>query len=203
MPPMRSTRPSHVGLNSTHRPCARNALHAAHPETPAHPPSLRVIATPPNPTPLGRTSHGSSDTRYVDIFLPHPNHPYTAHQLNPAKVPRPAPTRTNVQVARKSQHQSGAAGNSTVAATVKQLSDQGYDVPVGVLRARRVELPGWALLDSCTLNLEMYKIAEWHMPKPSTLAQLRELAAAGIKIDLTISGKSQCITRVLLDSGAA
>ncbi|KAJ7653406.1 hypothetical protein B0H17DRAFT_1214703 [Mycena rosella] len=41
-PPTRSTRPSRVRLDSTHRRCARNALQAAHPETPAHPPSLRV-----------------------------------------------------------------------------------------------------------------------------------------------------------------
>ncbi|KAJ7670319.1 hypothetical protein B0H17DRAFT_1086024 [Mycena rosella] len=94
-------------------------------------------------------------------------------------------------------------GLKTLRLRGSKLSNRAYDDLVSVLRARREVLPGRALLDSCTLNLEMYAFAERYTPKLSTLTQFRELAAAGMNINLTITGTSNPLTRTILNLGAA
>ncbi|KAJ6565370.1 hypothetical protein B0H10DRAFT_2113122 [Mycena sp. CBHHK59/15] len=79
-----------------------------------------------------------------------------------------------------------------------RLFDEDYNNLVAMLHSRRDSSSGRAALDSLAVNLKMYSGLHnrRYMPKISTITQLRALAADGVKIKFTMSGRSNYSTHV-------
>jgi hypothetical protein len=85
-----------------------------------------------------------------------------------------------------------------------RMSVGDYSNLLATVRTRRAPFaPAFdrTVLDSLTLELGLYS-NHLYEPRTSTLFQLQAFAADGMRIKLTMSGKSSSSTRVVFDSGA-